>query len=195
MRGFTLVELLVVTAVIIMLGTFAVPRAYAAINSSRETQVKKDLQAIQGALERHYLDFGYYPNKLNDLVVRGYLKAAGTFESPVGKRTGSKHWYFYAVDDNRNDASRGHLARAYVLGDPGKNPGPEAHLYHGGALPKGRNPEHTARAWLVARPGTVLNLYADGDSGGPIDNNLPASLATYRTSCQGAALDCDLITN
>lgn len=188
-RGFTLVELLVTASIVILLGTFAVPKAFAAMYSSREAQVNQDLQTIQDALEQHYLDLNYYPNKLNDLVDRGYLQPGANFKSPI-----SGYWYFYAVDDNY-DTER-FRAKAYALGAPGKDSASISlpQLHHSGPLPKGRRPDWRAWAWLHANGGSTLFLY-DQDDQTSIDSNLPKNLAFYRTSCQGSAEECDLITN
>lgn len=190
--GFTLVELLVVVTIISLLAVFAVPKAVLAIAETRQARVSADLSEIQKALERHYTDLGYYPVKLNDLKTRGYLKRQTTFKHPI-----SHYYYFYAVDDNRNDAyGQATRAQAYALGAPGRDASPNNHLYHGGPLPRGYRPDHRARAWLHYDSGQGLNLYAPDDSGLPLGANLPAQLGRYRTSCQsGSSSPCDLITN
>lgn len=187
-RGFTLVELLVVVAVVAILATLAAPKMFDAINASRQAKVERDLRTIQDALERHYTDHSYYPRKFKDLVDRGYLKRGTNFRSPV-----SGHWYFYAVDDNRYADS----PRAYALGAPEKNAEEENDLYPGRPLPKGRNPMFNALAWLSYSGLHGLNLYTDDSAPTPIPNSspLPVNLAHYRTSCQGASTTCDLITN
>lgn len=187
-RGFTLIELLVVVSVVVLLMLLAVPRAYSAINTSKQAQVKQDLNVIQQALEQHYVDLGYYPVRLNDLIDRGYIKGGASFRSPVTGR-----WYFYAVDDNRSLTS----AQAYVLGAPGKDAGPGNRLYHARPLPQGRNPGYRANAWLYykGRDGSLgLNLYNDATDR-PETGPLPGNLALYRTSCQDSATTCDLIAN
>lgn len=73
-RGFTLVELLVAVAIAALLLAIAVPKVMAASNRSKEAAVERDLKNIHDALEGHYTDLGYYPNKLGDLVKWGYLK-------------------------------------------------------------------------------------------------------------------------
>lgn len=195
-RGFTLVELLVAVAVILLLTAFAAPSIHAAMVRSRAAQVKQDLQAIQTALERHYLDHSFYPIQLNDLVKRGLLKPS-RFRSAL-----SGHWYFYAVDDNREDG----LAQAYVLGAPPRNAYKEQYrtLYRGEReIPEGRNPALKARAWLrwEIKPGDLnwlmIFLKYENDST-TIENqgDLPTSLADYRFSCRPTSSNrCDLLTN
>jgi len=195
-RGFTLVELLVTVAVISVLTAMGAPRIHAAFIRNQEAQVQQDLNAIHSALERHYLDLSFYPMQLNDLVKRHYMKPS-SFQSPV-----SGHWYFYVVDDNREDG----LAQAYALGAPPKNAYKEEYrtIYRGlRAIPEGRNPKLKARAWLrwEVTPGNLnwlmIFLKYENDAT-TIENpaDLPTSLATYRRSCNSASsAGCDLFTN
>lgn len=185
--GFSLIEVLICVAVIALLATLAIPRAYAAVNTSRKNQVQAELRQIHDALSRYYMDRGHYPFKLKDLTDAGFLSPKITFKSPVSGR-----WYFYAVDDNRD----GHRAHAFILGAPEHNASAENNLYHGHPLPAGRRPDRRAFAWLYYAGGQGMNLFADNDAGPPLNLNLPTDLSTYRNSCKPAAtLPCDLITN
>jgi len=195
-RGFTLVELLVSVAVILLLTGLAAPNIHAASIRSREAQVQRDLLAIHSALERHYIDLSFYPIKLNDLIERGYTKSS-RFRSPV-----SGHWYFYAVDDNREDG----LAQAFALGAPPKNAyrDGERKLYRAKAISEGRNPAFKARAWLrweIKQPGDLdwlrIFLKYENDWHFIYDQaDLPTSLGDYRFNCRPTATTrCDLITN
>lgn len=194
-RGLSLIELLVVVAIVALLTAVAAPRMQAAADRSKEALVAQDLQSIADALETHYLAHSYYPVKLNDLVARGHLKPT-SFRSPV---TG--YWYFYAVDDNRADG----LAQAYALGAPPRGAESESkrRLYRGGQIPQGRDPSKKARAWLRWNTSEVsgydrlyLDLYAVDRRRKLPDDQRPSSLSEYRDSCRpGARGPCDLITN
>ena len=73
-RGFTLVELLVVMAIIAVLLTLAVPRYFASVEKSRETVLKQDLALMRDAIQKYYGDKGKYPEKLEDLATDRYLR-------------------------------------------------------------------------------------------------------------------------
>lgn len=197
-RGFSLVEMLVCMSIVAMVVAVAAPRVHGAMMRSRETQVQEDLKMIETALEQHYLEQHYYPVKLNDLILRGYLRPNANFQSPV-----SDYWYFYAVDDNREDG----LAQAFALGAPPRNAENEdlRRLHRGSSLPfpQGRRPDFKARAWLRweitdgGRNMLKIFLYYEGDHfliHDPAD--LPASLSDYRFSCRSSSPSpCDLRTN
>ncbi len=75
MRGFTLIELLVVLAIIATLLTLAVPRYFSSLQKSKEVVMKENLWLIRDALDKYYSDNGKYPDRLEDLAVRKYLRA------------------------------------------------------------------------------------------------------------------------
>ena len=72
--GFTLIELLVVMMIIGILLTIAAPRYFHSVNKSRETVLRDDLAIIRKALDQFYSDNGKYPDSLEDLVSRRYLR-------------------------------------------------------------------------------------------------------------------------
>lgn len=189
-QGFTLVELLVVVAILALLVSLVIPRTQAAMDSSRQAKVDADLDTIEEALERHFTDLGYYPFKLKELLDEGYLKGnVRQFKSPV-----SGFWYFYAVDNNRNDEHP--RAQAYILGAPGRDSKRENPLHRSGPLPQGKDPNNRAWAWAENTGLTLLTLYAEDDTT-PIDETItPTTHMTYRTSCQpSSTVHCDLRTN
>ena len=73
-RGFTLIELLVVLAVIALLLTIAVPRYFQSVDRSKEAVLKQDLATMRDALDQYYGDTGKYPEALEDLVSKKYLR-------------------------------------------------------------------------------------------------------------------------
>ena len=74
-RGFTLIELLVVMAIIGLLLAIAVPRYFRTLERSRETVLKHDLSVMREAIDKHYGDYGQYPDSLTALVERKYLRS------------------------------------------------------------------------------------------------------------------------
>ena len=73
-RGFTLVELLVVLAVIATLLTLVVPRYFGSVDASREAVLRENLQTMRKTIDQFYGDVGRYPESLEELVERKYLR-------------------------------------------------------------------------------------------------------------------------
>lgn len=74
-RGFTLVELMVVMAIIALLLALALPRYFNHLESARETILKQDLAVMRDAIDKYHGDRGRYPNSLDELVSARYLRA------------------------------------------------------------------------------------------------------------------------
>lgn len=72
--GFTLIELLVVMAIISLLMSLAVPRYYHSIEKSRETVLRENLSLTRQALDKYFADNGKYPDALDMLVSKKYLR-------------------------------------------------------------------------------------------------------------------------
>ena len=83
-RAFTLVELLVVLAILAFLLSVAVPRYFGSLDRSKETVLKENLFQVRESLDHFYADNGKYPDRLEDLVAKRYLRAA-----PIDPVTGS----------------------------------------------------------------------------------------------------------
>lgn len=73
--GFTLIEILVVLAIIATLLSLVTPRYFNSIDKSKETILKHDLVTIREALDKFYSDKNFYPETLDDLVQYKYLRA------------------------------------------------------------------------------------------------------------------------
>ena len=74
-RGFTLIELLVVLAVVAVLLTFVSPVYVRQIDASKETVLRDNLRATRDVIDKFYGDLGRYPDSLNELVEKNYLRA------------------------------------------------------------------------------------------------------------------------
>jgi general secretion pathway protein G len=83
--GFTLVELLVVMAIIALLLTLAMPRYFNHLEHSRETILRQDLAVMRDAIDKFHGDRGRYPDSLDELVNARYLRSLPV--DPVTERT------------------------------------------------------------------------------------------------------------
>jgi general secretion pathway protein G len=73
--GFTMIELLVVMAVIALLLSIATPRYFNSVLKSREAVLRENLSLTRQALDRYYGDNGKYPDGLDLLVSKKYLRS------------------------------------------------------------------------------------------------------------------------
>lgn len=83
-RGFTLIEMLIVMAIVALLLTIALPNYFASVDRSRELVLRENLRVLRITLDRFFADKGYFPDRLEDLVTQRYLRLV-----PVDPVTGS----------------------------------------------------------------------------------------------------------
>ncbi len=74
-RGFTLIELLVVLGIVALLLTLAVPRFFPSIDSAKETILGDNLRNTRLVIDQYYADTGRYPDSLEQLVEKRYLRS------------------------------------------------------------------------------------------------------------------------
>lgn len=86
-----MIELIVVMTVIGLLVTMALPRYMGTLDRGRDQIVRHDLATMREAIDRHYGDRGAYPDRLEDLVTRRYLRAI-----PPNARTDTVDWLIVA---------------------------------------------------------------------------------------------------
>jgi general secretion pathway protein G len=72
--GFTLMELMIVMAIIGVLMMVAVPSFVGAIRQAREAVLKEDLHVLRTAIDSYTMDKQKAPQTLDDLLTDGYLK-------------------------------------------------------------------------------------------------------------------------
>jgi general secretion pathway protein G len=72
--GWTLIELVIVMAIITVLAALATVGARNAVTLSREATLKEDLFRMRDAIDQYYADKGKYPASLDALVTDNYLR-------------------------------------------------------------------------------------------------------------------------
>src|SRR6202035_1040669 len=74
-RGFTLIELIIVCAMILILTGVMVPVYKIHIIHANEAVLKEDLYNMRQAIDQYTQDKGKAPQALDDIVTAGYLHA------------------------------------------------------------------------------------------------------------------------
>jgi general secretion pathway protein G len=72
--GFTLVELMVVLTIIALMLSIVVPDYVGRTKRAEEAVLRENLALMRDALDKHYADAGQYPNSLDELVAKRYLR-------------------------------------------------------------------------------------------------------------------------
>jgi general secretion pathway protein G len=93
-RGFTLVELMVVMLIIAILAAIAIPAYVASIRAAREAVLREDLHVMRDGIDSYTNDKNKAPQSLDDLVTGGYLK-----KIPVDPVTHSDSTWVPTMDD------------------------------------------------------------------------------------------------
>jgi general secretion pathway protein G len=87
-RGFTMIEMIVVIAIILVLIGMAAGRYEKSIVRSREAVLKQDLATMRNAIQQYTLDKEAGPQSIDDLVSAGYLR-----EVPTDPITRERDWH------------------------------------------------------------------------------------------------------
>lgn len=93
--GFTLVELLVVMAILATLLSLAAPRYFDSLDRAKEVALRTDLRVIREAIDKHRADTGRLPQNLEALATARYLRAVPV--DPVTERADT--WILIASPD------------------------------------------------------------------------------------------------
>jgi general secretion pathway protein G len=74
-RGFTLIEMIIVIAIMGILMAVAVPIYQVHLRRANEAVLKEDLYTLRNAIDQYTQDKSKAPQDLGDLVSAGYLRA------------------------------------------------------------------------------------------------------------------------
>jgi general secretion pathway protein G len=86
-RGYTLIELIVVMAIISVLIAIAVPLYQRSIVGAKESLLKNNLFTLRTTIDEYTYDKKKAPQQLQDLVTAGYLRSV-----PQDPITGNDQW-------------------------------------------------------------------------------------------------------
>lgn len=102
-RGFTLVELLLVLLIVALLASLVAPVVTGSIQRARESTLRDDLQVMRKAIDDYYADTGKYPAKLEDLADKRYLRRVPP--DPITEKRDS--WVLVYAEDSSTGAVAG----------------------------------------------------------------------------------------
>jgi general secretion pathway protein G len=96
--GFTLIELMIVMAIIAILATIAIPIYVRTLQRAKEATLREDLHTMRTAIDSFTVDKEKAPDSLDDLVQAGYLKSI-----PVDPITSSSETWITSQSDTMTD--------------------------------------------------------------------------------------------
>ncbi|HJQ98392.1 MAG TPA: type II secretion system protein [Candidatus Polarisedimenticolaceae bacterium] len=99
--GFTLVELLVVCAIIGIFASVAVGNYRRSITKAKEAALQQDLYTMRTLINQYFADKGKYPQDLSSLVEDHYLQAIP--RDPITES--SETWVTIAAEISEEDIS------------------------------------------------------------------------------------------
>lgn len=95
--GFTLIELMIVMAVIAILVSIAVPIYNRSITRAKESVLRNNLFTLRNVIDEYTYDKQKAPQTLQDLVSEGYLRTI-----PTDPMTGNADSWKIIIEDNAN---------------------------------------------------------------------------------------------
>jgi general secretion pathway protein G len=99
--GFTLIELMIVMAIIAVLMAIAVPIYTRSIQRAKESVLKNNLFSLRTVIDEYTYDKQKAPQTLQDLVSDGYLR-----QVPVDPITGSNDSWKLVMEDATNTVNQ-----------------------------------------------------------------------------------------
>jgi general secretion pathway protein G len=93
-RGYTLIELMVVMAIISVLLAIAVPLYQKSIVRTKESLLKNNLFTLRTVIDEYTVDKKKAPQRLDDLVNEGYLR-----QVPIDPITGNDQSWRLVMED------------------------------------------------------------------------------------------------
>jgi general secretion pathway protein G len=99
-KGFTLMELMVVMAVLAILVSMVVPQYLDRVADARETLLKHNLLGLRTSIDQFYRDKTRYPRTLEELVTERYIRDVPM--DPIAQRTNT--WVIVPLSNGSDQA-------------------------------------------------------------------------------------------
>ena len=74
-KGFTIIEMLTVIAIIGILASIAAPSFQRSVIRAKETSLRNSLFVLRDVLDQYYADHGNYPDTLEVLTEKKYIRS------------------------------------------------------------------------------------------------------------------------
>jgi general secretion pathway protein G len=94
-RGYTIIELIIVMAIISILLSVAVPFYVKSLQRTKETLLRQNLFTLRTVIDEYTFDKKSAPQQLEDLVREGYLRAV-----PIDPMTGNDRTWRIDIEDS-----------------------------------------------------------------------------------------------
>lgn len=94
MAGFTLIEMVVVMTLIALLLTLAIPRYFAVLDKGKLNVQRQNIATMRDAIDKFFGDQGKYPDSLDELVARRYLR-----QVPLDPVSETSNWVLVGPQD------------------------------------------------------------------------------------------------
>ena len=99
--GFTMIEMMIVMAIIVILVSLAIPQYQKALIRSKESVLKNNLFTMRTVIDEYTYDKQKAPQALADLVAAGYLR-----EIPMDPITNSNQTWHAIMEDALQSVSQ-----------------------------------------------------------------------------------------
>jgi general secretion pathway protein G len=98
-KGFTLIELMIAISIIAILMTIAMPNYAVYTIRGKEAVLKENLSTLREVLDHFKADNGFYPETLQDLVEKQYIRSI-----PLDPMTNSTETWILILPPNKEES-------------------------------------------------------------------------------------------